>query len=213
MLRFFTSIALALFVSCPLLAAAEDSLVHVTGQGSVQVVPDQAEIRFEVVRQGESADALKPGVDETVAKVIEIAEGLGIEARDIQAARLVVHPNFHYNPDTGEQTITSMTVRRSIDLTLRQLESYPELIDAALEAGVNQVGHFQLSLADSSKAQEQAIRAAVDDAMGKARIVADQLDLQVERVRDLRANVMDSRPVPRMAVAAFSSGGAAESFR
>src|SRR5690606_879625 len=126
MLRFFTSIALALFVSCPLLAAAEDSLVHVTGQGSVQVVPDQAEIRFEVVRQGESADALKPGVDETVAKVIEIAEGLGIEARDIQAARLVVHPNFHYNPDTGEQTITSMTVRRSIDLTLRQLESRSE---------------------------------------------------------------------------------------
>ncbi|MGQ9424582.1 SIMPL domain-containing protein [Gilvimarinus sp. F26214L] len=206
------SLVVLLSIGLPALAEGDDSLIHVTGQASIDAAPDQAEVRFEVVQEGETVESLKADVDRAVAKVIEVAERLGIERRDVQAASLAVHPNYHHNNKTGERTLSGMTVRRTIDVTVRKLETYPELIDAALKAGVNQMSQVTLSVADSSKLQERAIRAAVDDAMTKARVVADQVNLSVGRIRDLRATSNHSGPTPRVAYAAFSSGSG-ESFR
>jgi uncharacterized protein YggE len=155
------------------LAETEASTVHVSGQAVVQAVPDQAEIHLEVVREGESAAQLKGVVDEAVAKVIAAAEDLGVEPRDIRATNTMVQPNYRHNMNTGEQTMAGVTVRRSIEILVRSLDQYPRIVDAALAAGVNQMGQISLSLSDPAKAEEQAIRMAIDDAMNKARIAAN----------------------------------------
>lgn len=209
MLRSFLFITLV-FVFSPALAA-EGTKLHVTGQAVVRAVPDQATILFEVVREGQSAEPLKRTVDEVVAKVIAAAEGLGIETRDIQATNTMVQPNYRHDRDTGEQSMEGITVRRSIEILVRSLEQYPKVVDAALSAGVNQMGQISLSLSDPAKAEEQAIREAVDDALAKARIAASQLDMTVDKISDVRVNAQQPGPMP-LAMAAFRSGPE-ESFR
>lgn len=193
--------------------AAKETSVHVSGKGSIQVVPDQAEISFEVVEKGDSADALKPGVDEKIAKVIAAAEQMGIESRDIQATGISVQPNYHYDRDTGEQRMVGVTVRRNIKITVRDLERYPEFIDAALNAGVNQAGQLSLTLADPAAPQEQALREAVDDALATARVVADQLGLKVKKISEVHANANQGGPRPMVAFAAVRAESADSSFR
>lgn len=192
---------------------ADETKVHVTGQGSVQVAPDQAEISFEIVEKGDSADALKPGVDEKVAAVISAAERMGIESRDIQATGVSVHPNYHYDRDTGEQRLVGVTVRRNIRITVRNLERYPELIDAALKAGVNQAGQVSLTLADPAAPEERAMREAIDDALTKARIVADQLGLKIKTISDVTAHANHNGPRPLAAFAVARAESAGSSFR
>lgn len=205
-------IVVIMAIGAPAVLAKETS-VHVTGQGSIKVAPDQAEISFEVVEKGSSADALKPSVDEKVAKVISAAEQMGIESRDIQATGISVHPNYHYDRDTGEQRLVGVTVRRNIRVTVRDLERYPELIDAALKAGVNQAGQISLTLADPTEPREQALREAVDEAMATARVIADQLGLEIKQIKELRANTQHNGPYPMVAFAAARTESAGSSFR
>lgn len=179
-------------------ALADETKVHVSGNSSVKVVPDQAEISFDVVEQGSSADVLKPSVDEKVAKVIKAAEELGIASRDIQATAVSVQPNYTYDRETGEQRLVGVTVQRSMRITVRELASYPKLVDAALAAGVNQAAQVSLTLADPSADEEQAIRQAVDNTLVTARVVADQLGLKVKKVSDVRASTSQSSPRPIM---------------
>lgn len=211
LLRFLSIFAFISVLAMPAMAGETD--LHVSGVGSVKVAPDQAEVSFDVVEQGSSADALKPGVDEKVAKVIQAAETLGIESRDIQASGISVHPNYTYHRETGEQRLVGVTVQRSIRITVRDLERYPELIDAALKAGVNQAGQVNLTLADPSAAEERAIREAVDNALVTARVVADQLGLKVKKVSEVRANINRNGPRPLVAFAAARMESSDSSFR
>lgn len=211
LLRSLSILAFIGMLSMP--ALADETNVHVSGTSSVKVAPDQAEISFDVVEQGRSADALKPSVDEKVAKVIKAAEELGIESRDIQATGVSVHPNYTYHRETGEQRLVGVTVQRSIRITVRDLAHYPKLIDAALAAGVNQAGQVSLTLADPSAAEERAIREAIDDALTKARVVADQLGLKVSKVSEVRAHINRNGPRPLVSFAAAKMESADSSFR
>lgn len=211
LLRFLSVLAFIGILGAP--ALADETDVHVSGSSSVKVAPDQAEVSFDVVEQGNTADELKPGVDEKVVKVIQAAEKLGIEPRDIQATAVSVQPNYTFHRETGEQRLVGVTMQRSIRITVRDLERYPELIDAALKAGVNQAGQVSLTLSDPSAAEERAIREAVDNALVTARVVADQLGLKVKKISDVRANINRNSPRPFVAFAAARMESSEGGFR
>lgn len=185
-----------LLLGLTLSAVAQDesspTVVSVNGQGLVSNTPDIAGLQLSVTRRGDTASTLKEEVDQVVLEVVEAAEDLGISGHDLQAAQVSVNPYSGQNPAAGLREQMGVEVHRGITVTIRDLMVYPELIDIALAAGVDQIGHLQLGISNRAEALERAVELAVEEAMDHARLVAEQLGLEVGRVQEIGVN--PSRP-------------------
>ena len=86
---------LAAAAFAPLIALADTTRgIHVSGRGTLEVEPDMGYVQLTVRREGMDAARLKRELDAVVKAVLELAEGLSIERRDITATALTVAPRY-----------------------------------------------------------------------------------------------------------------------
>jgi uncharacterized protein YggE len=179
--------------SWPVAAADEARGIHVTGFAEVMVTPDMAHITLELVRQGNDASALTKEVDKATHEVVKLAERLKVKREDITTAVLQVTPNYRYN--AGQSILEGVTVQRTVQVDLKNLDVYQQLIDGTLAAGVNSVTNTTLDLVNRDELERQALKAAIDDAIKEAGFTAGELGVRVGRVIDVV--VQDTGPIVR----------------
>jgi uncharacterized protein len=189
-------------------AFAESSGIQVTGRGEAWVEPDLARFQFEVVRQGGDASALKQQVDDVVRRVLGIADQLGIDEQDVTAAVLQVFPIYRHQ--NGRSFLDGVTVRRNVQVTLRDLAHYQALVDGILAAGINQIHSVELDLAERGELQRQALDLAIDDARREAEHVAEAFGMRLGPV--IAIDVV-TRPVHPFPVAERVMRDAADTMR
>jgi uncharacterized protein len=143
--------------------------ITVTGTGVVRTVPDRAEISFGVVSQGRTASQALAANDTAIQRVVAALRAAGIAASDIQTRY------FSVSPRTAEEgtEILGYTAENTVSAQLRNLERAGAVIDAAVAAGANSVYGPSLSRSDTKEQYRNALRAAVDDARAKARVLAE----------------------------------------
>jgi uncharacterized protein len=179
-------------------AAAQHSIV-VSGQGSVATVPDRAQVSFGVSTSAKTASAALRGNGGEMAKVIAALKGQGIAAADIRTELVSLSPRYSQSGDA----VIGYTASNSVSGTLRNLAKVGPAIDAAVDAGANQISGPDLVRADSAAVYRAALRSAIADAKGKARTIAAASGLHLRRVTDVAE--ASSAPVPLTAKAAGGS--------
>jgi uncharacterized protein YggE len=199
--------ALLAVLALPALPAAADppTGIHVTGVGEVQVVPDMARVSLEVRREGEDAAALKAELDEVTAAVIELTEELDMERRDVTAAGVSIYPRYQRVDD--EQVPSGVIATRNIEVTLRDLERIGDLINGALQRGVNGVGGVALDASNRTELERQALDLAIDDAKREAEQVAGRFGVTLGRLVDAVSGYHQPQPLH---MAAFSESRVAK---
>jgi len=162
-------VAFAGSVGLPDLAGAQDAAdsedtVTASGVGSVQAVPNEAQMSFGVETRAPTAKAAVAANADALRKVLNALRGAG--AREIATQWVSVYPV------TGENgTIDGYSASNSVS-AVSDVGDAPGLIDAAVEAGANQVSGPGMSSTNAEELYRQALAKAIGEARERAQVLA-----------------------------------------
>ena len=174
------------FVSLLLVAGCSKKSNHTTkvtvaGEAVTRVEPDTAVLSLSVVTQSpqavtaQQANARK---SDAVANAVKAITGSNAE---IKTSDYTLQPQ--YDPrDNSLPKIIGYNARNSVIVTMSDLTSVGAVIDAASRAGANSIDGISFVLKQTSPARGQALADATQQAMNKARSVAQALGGRVLRV-------------------------------
>jgi uncharacterized protein len=151
--------------------------ITVTGVGTITSVPDEAAFTIGAQTQGSTAREALNANSEQMRRVIDAVKAVGVDKSDIKTQDVSVSANY-----VDEGRIDSYSARNSVLVTIRNLSKAGSILDAASNAGANEVYGPTLSRSDEEKLQEKALSSAVDDARAKAEVLADAAGVQLGRV-------------------------------
>ncbi|MGA9852923.1 MAG: SIMPL domain-containing protein [Gammaproteobacteria bacterium] len=205
--------AVLLILSLLPLAALADALpsmpyVQVSGHGTLTVVPDMARVAVTVGKTGKDLVSARAEVERRAAQVIEAAKRLGIPERDINAASISVWPEYQWQNNT--QMYMGQHVNRHIEITLRDMGRYADLMSALVKAGVTNIGSTTLDRSDMPQLRRQALAKAVEDAHTHAAALAAAAEVSLGAVYSITENTGFARPQPVMMAAKLAPASAAE---
>jgi uncharacterized protein YggE len=142
--------------------------ITVLGTGSVNLTPDRASFAFGTVSQAATAKAALAASSQSVARVIAALKKAGVAQSDLQTADVSFSPQLN---DKGD-AIVGYVASNTVTATIKRIGDAGGIVDAAVEAGANQVSGPNLLASDQDAAYRNALKAAVADARGKAEALA-----------------------------------------
>lgn len=166
-------VALAGAVGLPDLAGAQDpseteDSITINGVGSVDAVPNEAKMSFGAETRRPTAQAAVAANADAMRKILNALRQAG--GRELQTQWVSVYP---YTDDTGN--VNSYSASNSVS-AVSDVDDAPALIDAAAEAGANQISGPGLSSSNAEALYRQALAKAIDDARLNAQALAKAAD-------------------------------------
>jgi uncharacterized protein YggE len=190
---------LALFGAAAIAGVAQPHLAHsaaatssdaktisVTGNGSVETVPDRATFSFTVTTQ---ADTAKAALAKNGAAADAVAAAL--QGAKVQTSEVMLQPQLN---DAGT-AVLGYTASTSVTAESELAKAGP-LVDAAVEAGATGVSGPSWSRSDYNALYRQALQSAVADAKAKAQALADGAGLALGAVTSMTEGGGVVQPLP-----------------
>jgi len=159
--------------------------ITVTGTGTVQSAPDQAQFSLGVESTGPTAREALAANSERMRRVLAALFAAGVAKGDVQTQDVSVSRSY---PDNG------YSADNSVSVTIHDLPKAGSILDAATNAGANNVYGPTLTRSDQDELQAKALRAAVDNARAKASVLAAAAGVQLGSVTAISEG--GSEPVP-----------------
>jgi hypothetical protein len=156
----------------------------VTGQAQVSETPDRVYIDIGVSTQAQrSEDAASENATRLSAVIVATKRAAGAGAQ-LTTTEYSISPNYNYprNGGGGTATVAGYTVSNVVEVRLDDLRRTGQVIDAATQAGSNQVQGIRFALRDEEAPRREALREAALNARQDAGVLADALGLRVVRV-------------------------------
>ena len=145
--------------------------VQASGSATVYANPDQAQLEAGVVTNAPTAqDSAQQNATLTTAVLQAIKAVLGA-AGTVQTVSYSVSPRYSTSPGQT-QTIVGYITMNTVRVTTTDLSILGRLIDAANQAGANNVGNLSFGLQDPEPKVQQALAMATKQAMGHANAIA-----------------------------------------
>lgn len=168
--------------------------VLVGGDSIVQAQPDTAILTISVVTQARRAiEAQQQNAAQTdaVVRALKAAAGAGAE---VKTSGYSLQPQRVYK-EGQPPTITGFEARNSVTVTTGELNRVGSIIDAAAQAGSNDISGVAFTLRQDRQARDRALSEATKEAMSKARVIAEALGGRLVRVVEVQEEGFQ-RPVP-----------------
>jgi uncharacterized protein YggE len=105
--------------------------------------------------------------------------GSGAEIKTISYS---VAPNYTYPRDGGQPKISGYTANNVVQVKTRDLDKVGAVIDAATQAGANNVTGLRFTLENPEPVRTQALKEAATNARAKAEAIASALGVRIARV-------------------------------
>ena len=149
------------------------AVISVTGEASVSVAPDQAQIDGGVTSEARTAREASDANNAAMGKVLLALKGAGIDEKDFQTSRLSLQPQSAPNrTGSGPATIVGYRASNHVTVRLRDVAKLASLLDTMVAAGANDIGGINFTVSNASKLLDEAREQAVADARRKAEIYA-----------------------------------------
>ncbi len=178
--------------------------IIVSGEGSVDIAPDMAVLVLSVNREAATAREALTENSAAMSKVLAAMTGLGIDKRDLQTANFDIQPRYTYPNRQGggagePPRLVGYVVRNSLSVRVRDISRVGEVLDTSVTLGVNEGGSITFGNDDPSAAITKARVKAVDDALSKARTLADAAGVGLGGVLEISEQNYSPRPAPMVA--------------
>jgi uncharacterized protein YggE len=169
----FAILASTLFVAPALAQTASPAAISVTGEATVSVAPDLAQIDGGVTSEAKTAREASDANNAAMGKVLLALKGAGIEEKDFQTSRLSLQPQSAPNrTPPGPPTIIGYRASNRVTVRLHEVTKLASVIDTMVGAGANDIGGISFTVSNASKLLDDAREQAVADASRKAEIYA-----------------------------------------
>ncbi len=155
--------------------------ITVVGDGTVTIEPDKAEAVIGVETAGTSVKDASAENAAIMQAVMDALAEAGIAIKDMQTNGYNVYADRGYGPDGASQE-TTYRVSNNVNITIRDLATVGDILDAAIEAGANNIYGVNFSVAKPSAIESDARAQAVDDARAKAQELADLAGMELGQI-------------------------------
>ena len=152
-------------------AASPSQTVSINGSGVVYLSPDVATINLGVSTEAADVKEATAESSRVIEEIKQVLEQYGVVPADVQTTNFSVYPVSDYGMDL-ENANTRYHVDNSVNVTVRDLGSMGEILDAVIAAGANSIYGIQFSISDPEDAYNQAMQAAVTNARERAEALA-----------------------------------------
>ncbi|KQS76845.1 hypothetical protein ASG25_15615 [Rhizobium sp. Leaf384] len=189
-------------LSAPVSAPLREAVIEVSGEGRAAVAPDMAIVSFSVVTDAKTAREALDANSKSMTDVLAALKTSGIAERDLQTSGFAVNPQYRYpenNNGNEPPTLIGYQVANTLTVRLREIAKLGAIIDQAVTLGVNQGGSIQFTNDKPDATLNDARKAAVADAMAKAKILAEAAGVKLGRVIEISENAGRPEPMPMMA--------------
>ncbi len=173
--------------------------VLVSGDSIVQAQPDTAILTISVVTQATRAlDAQQENATKTDA-VVKALKATVSPSSEIKTSGYSLQPQRVYR-ENQPPTITGYEARNTVTVTTSDLTKVGPIIDAAAQAGANDVTGISFTLRKDRPARDQALAEATREAVSKAQVIAQSLGGRVVRILEVQEEGTMRPPEPRYAM-------------
>lgn len=159
-------------------------VVTVNGHAEIRVVPDEVILALGVETFDPDLATAKAHNDERMSAVIEAAESLDIAREHIATEHVGIEPIYRY--ESARREFLHYQVRKTVTITLRDVDRFEALLSAVLEAGANHVHGVEFRTTELRKHRDRARGLAMVAAKEKAEDLARELGESVGRVRSIQ---------------------------
>jgi len=165
-------VATATLLATPAVAQpVPPAAISVTGEASVSVPPDLAQVDGGVTSDGKTAREASDTNNAAMGKVLLALKGAGIDEKDYQTSRLSLQPQYAPNR-SGPSPVVGYRASNRVTIRVRDITKVANVIDVLVGAGANEVGGINFMVSQASKLLDDAREKAVADARRKADIYA-----------------------------------------
>ncbi len=182
----------------------QDRWVMVAGHGSVEAAPDTAHVTTGVVTESANARDALTANNAAMRKIIDGLKAAGIAEKDIQTQQFQIQPRYKNYKDRSGQQIEAYVVRNRVAITVRDLARLGNILDQAVTLGANEGSGISFSVSDAEKRKDEARKKAMENAINRARVLAEAAKARVGPVLTITEEVINA-PQPRPMVVARSS--------
>jgi uncharacterized protein len=169
---FAAALAAATLLAAPALAqTVPPAAISVTGEATVSVPPDMAEIEGGFTSEAKTAREASDANNTAMGKLLLALKAAAIDEKDIQTSRLSLQPQSTPN-HAGIPAITGYRASNHVTIRLHDVTKAAGVIDMLVGAGANDIGGINFMVSGASKLLDQAREQAVADARRKAEIYA-----------------------------------------
>jgi uncharacterized protein len=174
----------------------------VRGEAQLERPADQLHLRLGVVTHAtEAAQAMQEN-SRAMEAIIAAIQKLGLGKDNYETGRFNVQPEYSPRPRQPEPDwrpkIVSYQVTNTLHLKTKKLELAGDLIQAATDAGANNVESIYFDLADQRKHRAEAIEEATKNAVADANVLAKASNQKLVRVLSVNLdNAFAPPPVPQ----------------
>lgn len=151
--------------------------ITVTGVGTITSVPNEAEFSIGVQSKGATAREALAANAEQMNKVLAAIKAAGVDRSDIKTQNVSVSPSYS---DKGQTD--GYSAGNTVLVKMHDLSKAGAVLDAASNAGANEVYGPTLTRSNQDSLQAKALRDAVSDARKKAAALADAAGVQLGSV-------------------------------
>jgi len=179
----------------PQVAGQEAPFIEVSGQGSVELPSDQAEISFAMETHAEDAAGAASANANEMSRVFTAIRSGEFEGLQLETFGYSLQPQYA----TSEQRVRSIVgyiAYNNIRVTISDVDAVGRLIDVAVAAGANRVASITFSASDTEPARAEALAEAVGNARAQAEVIAASLGYQLGAPLEIRGG--SQRPSPVM---------------
>ena len=147
--------------------------------------------------------------NETMDAVIAALQAQGIAPEDIRTSNFSIYQDSGMPQPLGAEGAAEnrYVVNNVVEVRVRDLTQISAVIQAALDAGANNVYGLSFGLDDSAALESEAGILAVDDARARAEALAGAFGLAVGEPITIREGAADSLGSARVMEAALGMGG------
>jgi hypothetical protein len=175
--------------------AATTNTVSFSGEGKVSVEPDIAVISASVVTQATDSKSAQDDNSRKSKAVSDFLKKTGIADKDVKTSNYNITPQYKYPPSGGQPTITGYQVTQSYEIKVRDLAKVSAVLDGLVGAGANQVNNLGLQIENPDKVEAEARQQAIDNAKKKARVLEQQVGINLGRIVSFSENSNGIPPI------------------
>ena len=165
--------------------------IIVNGEGKVKVVPDQATIAATVETKGNNAKEVKKQNDEKIDAILKFIKNMNLAPADFKTQRVSLNPQYDY-----EKKKHSYNATQTIEILLRDLSNYDELMEGLVNQGINRIDNVTFQSSKMKQYESEARKLAMKEAKLKAEDYVSVLGQKVGRALTISDNSQTYYPQP-----------------
>lgn len=186
------------------------NLIKVIGQGEISVPPDMAQVNIGVITESKVLLEAQQQNSKDIQRVLNSLHALGIPNNKIRTFDYRIDSEYDYIE--GKQVFRGFKVTHLLEVKIEDLTKIGTIIDTTIENGANYVSNIQFKSSRKEYYYQQALTAAVSNAIQKAETISAKLRVRLNPIPFRVSEGMEESPRPFYQPGTFVKGATSTSI-